>query len=160
MRLAPLATINPIKILVYLGVWFFLLVLLQLSGCASMVSEQQAVESGFRVQGKLIVSSAQDKSAVNFSWQQTQGDYVIEVWGALGQGRVQLRGNPQRMRVVRGDDVIFAGKLEQVMQRQLGWSIPITAIPYWLLGQPQPKLRYADYSLEAQGHVVSFIQAG
>ena len=42
------------------------------------------------------------------------------------------------MQVLRGREVIAAGEPRQVMQQQLGWDLPVAAIPNWLIGQPQP----------------------
>jgi outer membrane lipoprotein LolB len=71
---------------------------------------------------------------------------------------VQLRGNAEVLQVVRGKDVIAAGNPERVMQSQLGWSIPISAIRYWLLGQPSPNKGFVNYSAANQGRSVRFKQ--
>jgi outer membrane lipoprotein LolB len=158
MLLVPLATIHLIRPVAVAFRLCTLWLALHLVGCAALAPQQSAPDADFAVQGKLILSQGGDKAAMRFAWQQTQQDYVIDVWGALGQGRVQLRGKAEVLQVVRGKDVIAAGNPERIMQSQLGWSIPLGAIRYWLLGQPAPNTSFANYSAANQGRSVGFEQ--
>ena len=154
MSLMPLATIrltppkiDPLRWASLCGLWL-------LSGCATIAPGSAVTDFEFIVQGKLLLTLADEKTALQFSWQQNQDDYVIDVWGAFGQGRTQLRGTGKKMQVTRGQKVIVAGPPELVMQQQLGWSMPVEAMRYWILGQPQPNICFADYAIdEAQSNV-------
>ena len=90
------------------------------------------------MQGKLLVFREQGKTAALLR-RQTKDAYQIDVWGSLGQGRIQLRGDAADMRVLRGREVIAAGEPRQVMRSQLGWDLPVVAIPNWLFGRPLPQ---------------------
>lgn len=158
MRPMPLATIHRIPPMVGALRVFYLCGLLLLTGCAVITPEPPDIDAEFTVQGKLLLALGGDKTAMTFSWRQNQDGYVIDVWGALGQGRTQLRGNAQTMQIVRGQDVIVAGRPEQVMQQQLGWSMPVDAMRYWLIGQPQPNTRFVDYTINEQRNSVGFRQ--
>ena len=159
MSLMPLATIrltppkiDPLRWASLCGLWL-------LSGCATIAPGSVVTDVEFIVQGKLLLTLADEKTALQFSWQQNQDDYVIDVWGAFGQGRTQLRGTGKKMQVMRGQKVIVAGPPELVMQQQLGWSMPVEAMRYWILGQPQPNIRFADYAIDEAQSSVRFRQS-
>lgn len=159
MSLMPLATIrlappkiDPLRWASLCGLWL-------LSGCATIAPGSAVTDVEFIVQGKLLLTLADEKTALQFSWQQNQDDYVIDVWGAFGQGRTQLRGTGKKMQVMRGQKVIVAGPPELVMQQQLGWSMPVEAMRYWILGQPQPNIRFADYAIDEAQSSVRFRQS-
>ena len=130
------------------------------SGCASVPVSTEGQQVDFTVQGKLLVFREQGKTALRFSWRQTKDAYQIDVWGSLGQGRIQLRGDATDMRVLRGREVIAAGEPRQVMRSQLGWDLPVAAIPNWLFGRPLPQYpitRGSDALVDGQ---TQFVQLG
>ena len=79
MSLMPLATIrltppkkDPLRWASLCGLWL-------LSGCATIAPGSAVTDVEFIVQGKLLLTLAQEKTALQFSWQQNQDDYVIDV---------------------------------------------------------------------------------
>ena len=145
------------KFVICVVLWALIIALV---GCASVPSSSDDSKVDFAVQGKLMVFRERQKTALRFAWRQTQGTYQIDVWGSLGQGRVQLRGDAQKMKLLRGDDVIAAGDPQQVMETQLGWSLPVAAIPYWLFGQPLPQQPHTEGTAPAQKGQIQFAQLG
>jgi hypothetical protein len=134
LPLAAIAAANYVALLMRRGLLIFPLVF---SGCVSVPVSTEDQQVDFSVQGKLLVFREQDKAALRFFWRQTEDAYKIDVWGSLGQGRIQLRGDAREMLVLRGREVIAAGEPRQVMQSQLGWDLPVAAIPYWLVRHGQ-----------------------
>ena len=160
MRVAPLVAFASSRCLALLN-WLGLLVFTTvLSGCVSVPSGTEDQQVDFAVQGKLMLFRAQKKTALRLLWRQNQGVYQIDVWGSLGQGRVQLRGDAQEMKLLRGGDVIVTGAPQQVMQTQLGWSLPVAAVPYWLFGQPLPQQRVTTDLGAVKKSQVQFSQLG
>ena len=158
MRTMPLAAIQSVHLRVAVFWLGWGLMLLQFGGCTTNVLKPVDARADFIVQGKLILARGGDKTAMRFAWQQIETDYVIDVWGALGQGRVQLRGNSELMQVTQGSTLILAGAPEPVMQKQLGWSVPVSAMRHWLLGRPMPEAPVADYAVAPDGLSVRFRQ--
>ena len=75
-----------------------ILLVLLLSGCAS--GPRIAQENwDFWASGKLAVRNAEEGHSARFNWRQLGGEYDIDVWGPLGQGRTQLVGDAQLMTV-------------------------------------------------------------
>ena len=108
---------------------------LVLSGCAGRQAPGIPPEiDSVRISGKLSIRLEGQGHTANFRWLQTGEDYLIEVWGPLGQGRTTLQGDPASMQVLRGGEVLAEGPVEAVMMANLGWTIPVEVLPAWLQG--------------------------
>ncbi len=114
----------------------------------------------FEVTGKLAVRNAQRGQSMRFRWRQYPQHYVIEVWGPLGQGRVHLHGTADFMTVERGDEIVAAGVPAEVMQAQLGWSLPVQVLSRWIVGEPHPDYMVTQLAKDKRGQVNGFTQAG
>lgn len=134
--------------------------LLAVSACASLRGPEPEA-GGFVLRGKLgIVQDAESFSA-RFLWQQQGPDFTIDLWGPLGQGRVQLAGSERRLELRDSDgSVISAGAPDTVMRQQLGWSLPLTVLPQWVQGQPARGKPVSAAERDAQGRFTAFRQLG
>ncbi len=86
--------------------------------------------------GETLPAGAPRSVTASFAWHQIGDRYRVEVWGALGQGRVQMTGDEQWMQLSRGDRALAAGPPAEVMRSNLGWSLPVATVPSWLRGEP------------------------
>ncbi len=128
------------------------------SGCAS---QPLLLDPGvdFRVAGKFGIRDGSDGYSARFTWSQSRESYDIEVWGPLGQGRTQLRGDSARMAVLQGGEVVVEGAPEEVMYASLGWSVPIGVLPAWIRGTPHRQLGFDQAATDADGRYTEFVQA-
>lgn len=117
------------------------LTILTLSGCVSTPRPPIGeLAPDFVASGKISFRSPNGNHTASFKWTQyvsadERQQYAVEVWGPLGQGRTQLRGNSQQMSVARGDEILAVGTPEEVMTAYLGWVMPIDLLPAWLQGE-------------------------
>lgn len=132
--------------------------LLALAG-AGCVSQPSALLTPYVVSGKAVVQSAQGDQRLNFRWRQTQDEYQITVWGALGVGRLQLAGTQQSLLVTSGRDSV-SGPARAMMVQHLGWSVPLEAMGSWLLGEPATSLPQGQIRTDDQGRITQLQQAG
>ena len=150
------------------------------SGCATTLpgsvsgpvrESKPPVLAHFVARGKLSIrpgTAAEAVGARGFSaqyrWQQAAAQYDIELWGLLGQGRTKLRGDAQHIDFIDGSGQRTAGGVpEQLMQTQLGWSLPLAVVPYWLQGELAPgATNWASSSAtrSARGDLVAARQLG
>ncbi len=140
--------------LLFLNVFFAVLCI----GCAA---RQPIVlqPGGFEVKGKLAVRDAQENFSARFHWRQTGDRFQIDLWGPLGQGRVQLIGTADQIALLDGaGQVVIEGSQEEVMRAQLGWSMPLAVFPAWLRGEPKSGVPATDLQRDAAGLVRSFRQ--
>jgi len=136
------------------GVLATLLLWLVVSGCSSVATDSSASNAGsgvevvpelanFVSQGKISLRPQGDAAfkgfTANFRWEQTNGTYDLELWGALGQGRTQISGSAKRIKIVDGTGrVVRSRNPEKLLKRHLGWSLPLAVLPYWLQGKGAP----------------------
>lgn len=134
-------------------------ILLLAGGCALQPIPMES-DLAFAAQGKFGIKDDETGYSARFNWRHYRRGYEIEVWGPLGQGRTQLRGNAALMQVRRGDKILTQGAPEQVMLANLGWTVPIAVLPAWIQGFPATQLPYAAAVLDDQGRYTAFDQAG
>ncbi len=132
----------------------FLGLVLCISGCSSLSTPSSSTDSlesleiapelsNFVSQGKLSLrprGEAEFKGfTANYRWEQTDGGYDLELWGALGQGRTHITGNADKIKIVDGTGrVVRSRNPERLLKRHLGWSLPLAVLPYWLQGKGAP----------------------
>ncbi len=56
--------------------------------------------------------------------------------------------------------ILTADDPETLMRENLGWSIPIEGLHYWLLGIPDPRSPIATLGLDNKGRMTDMEQAG
>ena len=139
---------------------FVLSVVVLIAGC--MVARPDVVTSvDFRVRGKIAVRGAGDAFSASFDWMQRGEAFDIDLWGPLGQGRVHLHGDGTRLTVTDARGATTSGMgAERLMASALGWSVPISALPYWVRGRHDPGNAVAGETRAADGTVAGFQQLG
>lgn len=114
----------------------------------------------FSIEGKLAIRGKSRHSA-RFRWSQTGEDYRIELWGPLGHGRTVLVGDARRLKVLDGGGkVLESGPVYQVMEKQLGWYLPLEALPQWVQGGPIEQLPVSAPMIDSKGRMIAFDQLG
>ena len=110
--------------------------------------------------GKLGVQSLEDSWSAGIQWRQHQDSYNIRLRGPLGQGLMELRGEPGSVEMQTPDDVYRARTAEELMQTHAGWRAPLNGLRYWILGRPDPDARVDALSLDAAGRLAELHQLG
>lgn len=106
-----------------------------------------------------IIINHKCKSA-NFIWKQNNQDFWIQTYGPLGIGATTFSGNNNKVELKRSNgEIIKAQSLERLMQSQLGWSLPLEGLYYWVRGLYMPQASYSIV-LNNFGFVQSLKQQG
>ena len=92
-------------------------------------------------------------------WVQRGDQFTLNVRGPFGIGAAQLRGTPARVEVRSGKQTWVTNEPEELLQQEFGWSLPVRALRYWVLGLPAPGVP-VDFALDAQGRISALTQAG
>ena len=138
-----------------------LLVGVLVSACTVARLPEGVAGADFRLRGKIAVRGAGDAFSASFDWIQTGEAFDIELWGPLGQGRVTLRGDGARLTVTDARGATTSGiSAEPFMASALGWSVPISALPFWVRGRYDPGSPVAEQRRAANGTLESFQQLG
>ena len=113
---------------------------LLLAGCGS-TGIRPGSDDGERWQlsGKIGVRGPQLAESAYLNWRQCGDVYDMRISGPLGQAVARIEGRAEHLRVqFEGRDAVETDDPETLMQQQLGWSIPLFALRYWVRGEAAP----------------------
>ena len=110
--------------------------------------------------GRIAVVNEQNGWHASLHWIQQGPNYVIELFGPLGQGRLTIQGNPKTVSVQTSDgQVLSAVAPEQLLEQTTGMRVPINGLIYWLRGLPDPA-QQSELSGDQQGRLTRLEQGG
>lgn len=139
---------------------FCLLFFLVLGGCVGLPRTAPG-EGGFHLRGKLGVVYGEESFSAQFLWRQQAQAFTIDLWGPLGQGRVQLIGTDRRLALREADGTLISeGPPGVVMREHLGWTLPLDVLPLWVRGEPAPDRPVMARESNDRGQLTSFRQLG
>lgn len=138
----------------------FALLLIGLIGCSSQppqpvepltkISWEQRQQqllplTRWQVLGKINIRTPQESNTASLNWSQYDDHYRIYMAGPLGQGAINISGSERHGVIldISGEERRQAASPEQLLNQQLGWSIPIGQMPYWIRGLPAPNRLHA-----------------
>jgi len=116
--------------------------------------------SQWNLTGRISIMNGEDAWHGTFRWRQTPAIYEIDFIAPLGQGSMRLQGDGDTVLMrTSANEVYVASTAEALMQRQLGWQVPLTPMRYWALGIPVPDMP-AKQQLDDQGRLETLLQSG
>lgn len=86
--------------------------------------------------GKVGLRTPQDSTSANLDWRQTPWQYRLLVTGPIGAGRSTLEGREGRVSLTNSEGRFEADSPEELMEQQLGWSLPVSNLTDWVRGLP------------------------
>ena len=115
----------------------------------------------WRALGRLSLQSPEQAWHAGLLWAEDAGGYRVRLSGPLGQGAVEIQGEPTgiTLRTARGESYA-ATDAETLMRQILGWSVPLAGLRYWILGLEDPAAEPARRSLDPAGRPLTLRQAG
>ncbi|MGC3871986.1 lipoprotein insertase outer membrane protein LolB [Halomonas sp. GXIMD04776] len=125
---------------------------------SAQLEELEALER-WRLAGKVGLRTNEDTTSANLDWYQAPRHYRMLISGPFGTGRSVLEGTPEGVTLTTGDGRFSAETPEQLMQEQLGWSLPISALDNWVRGLPAPIVAH-EMQTDESGFPEQLRQAG
>lgn len=109
-----------------------------------------------------VAASAHERS-VNMSliWQQREEFFDIHMAAPLGQGTINLVGDPKQVVVSdnRGGSLIVPSA-EILFAERLGLQVPFSYLRYWVVGIPSLQAKDTSYELDERGLLRTLNQDG
>jgi len=96
----------------------------------------------WQLSGKLGIRSEQQNQSAYLNWQQCGKSFDIRLSGPLGQGSARLQGSDKTVSLQTNDQLSTASNAEQLLLQELGWSMPVSQLQYWVRGVPSPAQGY------------------
>ena len=111
--------------------------------------------------GVLAVRSGGDASRVTMRWRQTRDSYLVRFMGPLGVGLLEIEGSATgaEARYPNGRRASAASP-EVLLEREIGWSVPLRGLRYWIVGTPAPDGTTSKLELDDHGRLARLEQAG
>lgn len=160
-----------------LSLGFILLALIFLAGCETTPpgqtsstapplwesrQQQLGLFNAWNIKGKLAViqSDRRDSLVINY-WQQIEDHFDIHVSSLLlGLGATRISGTPEYLVLQQADELpVDSSYPERLLERSLGWSLPLDSLPYWIKGLPREDT-VAETSFDEQGNLYQLKQSG
>lgn len=90
-------------------------------------------------------------------WRQRQDDFEIRVSGPFGVGALKLSGRVDDVTLTTKKGSFHTDDPDAYLRENLGWSLPVEGLRYWILGLPSP-FSDSEISLDEYGRVVEMDQ--
>ena len=108
----------------------------------------------------MSIRHANQSNAFSFDWQQNQQDYELQFFAPLGLGSLRVLGNASNVVLWQSATRKITAKTpEALMRSQLGYSLPVTCLYYWIRGLPDPRLPMTKI-LDPYNHLSELQQQG
>jgi outer membrane lipoprotein LolB len=87
----------------------------------------------------VALAHQQESWHASIHWQQAPAEWQVRLTAPLGQGSVIMRGSDE-MVILEGRDGVshVASSAEALLERHLGWAIPVEGLRYWVRGLAAP----------------------
>lgn len=111
--------------------------------------------------GRISVIQGEEGWHGSVRWRQTPGGYSIDLVGPLGQGRIAIDGDAQRVRLRTADGrELTATDADVLLAEVTGLAVPISGLLYWIRGLPAPTPPSADLVGDEEGRLTQLQQGG
>lgn len=119
----------------------------------------QAMQN-WQVSGAIGITVNNKTDMASFTWTQQGNRYEFQTFGPLNIAGIRIAGRPGNVVLYKNaNQRIFAHTPEKLMQRELGWSLPLQNIHYWGRGIAAPGVD-AKAQYDAFGHITTLQQQG
>ena len=113
----------------------------------------------WQMKGAVAIHRANDASSASLIWRQSVGNYQIDLIGPLGFSHIVIHGTPKQVMLTeRSGQRTSASNPEKLMDKTLGWHLPITNLYYWIRSMPAPGKSRKQF--DQYGHLVQLSQQG
>ncbi len=124
-------------------------------------TEVLAPISTWKLEGRLGVQLENDGFSAALVWLQDDDQFDIRLFDPVGRRVAWLRGSDKAVALQTAQGQSFSGdNPEKLLQKYLGWSIPVKSLSWWVKGLPDPTTVAWRQEYDDAGRLVSLEQGG
>lgn len=96
-------------------------------------------------EGRLSITGRTDSWTANIDWQHGVDKEKIKLSGPLGQGATHIELGKGVVTIDKGDGKAqTSNQPETFINQQLGLSVPVQSLRYWVIGLPEPTQNFVE----------------
>lgn len=96
-------------------------------------------------EGRLSITGRTESWTANIDWQHGFDKEKIKLSGPLGQGATHIELGKGVVTIDRGDGKAqTSNQPETFINQQLGLSVPVQSLRYWVIGLPEPTQNFVE----------------
>jgi outer membrane lipoprotein LolB len=116
-----------------------LILALLLTGCGGGIRPGIDDQRHWQISGKIGLRGPQLAESAYFNWRQCGDDYDLRLSTPLGQTVARIEGRGDNLTVsIQDRPPVTTAQPEQFLLEQLGWTVPIRALRYWVRAEAAP----------------------
>lgn len=140
----------------------FLLLILLLAGCATApVAVQRSVKADtpFVFNGRVAIKQGEQRDSAGVRWVHQAEEDEILLLAPLGKTVARIHRDAEEATLDASGKHYSSHDMESLMQRALGWKLPLSGLRYWVSALPAPE---GEFQIEhdASGQVSLLRQQG
>jgi len=117
--------------------------------------------TGWAVRGRLGIKTQDDGWSASLLWAQQDQLYMMRIIAPFGQGSYELKGGHGKVTLLtEKNELLEATDPDSLMTENLGWSVPVLGLQYWVLGVPDPDSSIDKRNIDAAGRLIALEQEG
>jgi outer membrane lipoprotein LolB len=144
-----------------------LLLVLLLSGCAALpvpdtapAGATPASVTDWKINGRISLTRGEQGWHAGLDWENRAERYRLQVTGPLGQGALQLAGDPDGVVLIDSEARVHTARdVDTLLAQVTGWDIPVAGMRYWVRGLSAPE-GAVRVTLDPQGRLQQLEQSG
>ncbi len=104
--------------------------------------------ANWEMRGRIAINTGSEARQARFTWWQDGDSLRLNVRGPLNAGAVEIRGNAESLTLRHRRETRTLTDPEYELSELLGWWLPVTSLPDWLLGLPDDRYPIAELTLD------------
>lgn len=124
------------------------LTILLLAGCATApvaVERPAQADAPFSFNGRVAIKQGELHDSAGVRWVHRSSEDEILLLAPLGQTIARIHRAGQEVTLDAAGKHYAAQDMESLMQRAMGWQLPLSGLRYWIMAEPAPE---SEFSLE------------
>ncbi len=115
---------------------------------------------GWSLKGRIALRTDDNGWSATLNWRQIDQQYTMRIIAPLGLGTYEIRQDAEKITLLTDENKVFKAKnAESLMLENLGWSVPVSGLRYWIRGIPDPNHPIDSFALNDEAQLVNIKQS-
>lgn len=111
--------------------------------------------------GRLAIQNSETGFNAGLNWRQAGADYRLRLMAPFGRGTWAITRASGYVELATPAEGSFrAATAGELMDRHLGWQLPVDGARYWIRGVPDPDAEVEAYRIDSDGRLTDLTQRG